>query len=410
MWYDLVEQQRHWLRMWRESARLALSVWPAVTLPHAAARYYDDLFAPLLNPAAAPPPFALGPLMLDGRQHAIAEAVVADAPFCALRRFWRDDRPPAPRAILLCVPLSGHAAVMMRETVAALLEDGDVYVTDWLNARDVPLAAGRFGLDDYVRMLERFLDTLLADARPVHVIAVCQATYPTLGALALRASDGAVPPVSVAMIGGPLDARRNPSMLGRAAESLSLEWCRRHLIDVVPAGFAGHGRDVFPTYLQQVEITAVYPLRYLSLIDSYADATSHHDSDALADARRALRDYTALLDMPAEYFLDTIDLVFQRACLANRTWRVEGEAVRPDALRDTALITIEARLDAVTGAGQTHAAHELCAGIDDTKRCHLDVEACDHYGLFTGAHWCAEVHPVLQAAFGAAERGMHLSA
>ncbi len=135
-----------------------------------------------------------------------------------------------------------------------------------------------------------------------------------------------------------------------------------------------------------------------------------HTTTPTPSPRRALHDYTALLDMPAEYFLDTVDLVFHRACLANRTWRVDDEAVRPDALRDTALITIEGRRDAVTGAGQTHAAHELCTGIDDAKRCRLDVEACDHYGLFTGAHWRAEVHPALQAAFRAAERGTHLSA
>ncbi|GCB05272.1 polyhydroxyalkanoate depolymerase [Ralstonia sp. SET104] len=409
MWYALVEQQRHWLRLCSESARQALSMWPATTQPHVAASYYDDLFASLLHPAVAPPPFALGQLVLDGRQHAIAETVVVDAPFCALRRFSCVGRTPAPRAILLCVPLSGHAAVMMRETVALLLEDGDVYVTDWLNARDVPLDAGRFSLNDYVRMLDGFLGTLSADRRPLHVVAVCQATYPALGALALRASSGFRPPVSVAMIGGPLDARRNPSMLGRAAESRSLEWCRRNLFDIVPAGFAGHGRDVFPAYLQLAEIVAVYPFRYLSLIDSYADATSHDDPDALADAQCALRDYMALLDMPAEYFLDIVDQVFQRACLANCTWRVDGEAVRPDALRDTVLITIEGRLDPITGAGQTHAAHGLCAGIDDARRYHLDVEACDHYGLFTGPHWRTVVHPALQAAFSAGERGAHLS-
>ncbi len=294
MWYALVEQQRYWLRMWSELVRQALGSWPAPSLSRATATYFDDLLTPILNPAATPPPFAFEPLVLDSRRHAIAEAVVAGAPpFCALRRFSRTDRPPAPRAILLCVPLSGHAAVMMRETVAALLEDGDVYVTDWLNARDVPLASGHFGLDDYVRMLDGFLGTLLADARPLHVVAICQATFPTLGALALRASGGTGPPVSVAMICGPLDARRNPSMLGRAANSHSLEWCHRHLIDVVPAGFAGHGREVFPTYLQQVEITAVYPLRYLSLIDRYADATSHDDPDALAEARTARLHRTA---------------------------------------------------------------------------------------------------------------------
>ncbi|MDR8727673.1 polyhydroxyalkanoate depolymerase [Burkholderia pseudomultivorans] len=400
MWYALVEQQREWMRAWRDATRHAFDAWPAATLPHAASSCYDDLFEPLLGPPAGPPCFDIGPLAVDGRHTPIDERIAAHTPFCDLRRFARAG---TARTVLLCVPLAGHAAVMMRETVETLLADGDVSVTDWINARDIPPAAGRFGLDEYVAMLDGFIDAQLDDRRPLHVIAVCQATVPALGALALRAGRGLAPPASVALIGGPLDARVNPSTLGTAAASHSLAWCHRHLIDVVPPGFRGHGRHVFPTYLQQGEIALLYPQRFLTLIDDYARAASRFDTPALAAARRALREYTALLDMPAEYFLDTVDVVFQRMCLANGTWDVDGRRVEPAALRGIALLTVEGARDAVTGAGQTHAALDLCRGLAAGERQRLDVDDCDHYGLFCGAHWTGEVHPALQRLFARAE-------
>lgn len=416
MWYAFVEQQRQWLRTWRAAAqfvRNACEAWPAPALTHAASSCYADLYEPLLGLADDPPPFGINTIALDGRCSVVEESVVARTPFCDLRRFARAN---APRAVLLCTPLAGHAAVMMRETVEALLADGDVYVTDWVNARDVPLAAGRFGLDDYVAMLDGFIDLLARDERPLHVVAVCQSTFPALGALALRAQRALAPPASVTLMGGPLDARLNPSTLGLAAASHSLDWCSRHLIDVVPPGFAGHGRRVFPTYLQQAEIAIVYPHRYVSLIDRYARASSRGDASALAEARRALIEYTALIDMPAEYFLDTVDIVFQRAMLANRTWRVAvgpsgtsgSTLVEPAALRDVALLSVEGTRDAVTGAGQTHAALDMCSGVaPDVRQC-LDVDGCDHYGLFTGERWRADVHPVLQATFVKAEAARSL--
>lgn len=395
MWYAVVEQQREWMRAWRAATCHAFDVWPAATLAHAASSCYDDLFEPLLGPAVAPPRFEIA-------RPAIDERIVACTPFCQLRRFARDD---ARRTVLLCAPLAGHAAVMMRETVEALLADGDVCVTDWVNARDVPLAAGRFGLDEYVATLDGFVDALARDERPLHVVAVCQATVPALAALALRAARGLAPPASVTLIGGPLDARVNPSTLGTTAASRSLAWCRRHLIDVVPPGFPGRGRHVFPTYLQQGEIALLYPQRFLMLIEDYARAASHFDLAALADARRALREYTALLDMPAEYFLDTVDIVFQRMCLPNGTWNVGGQHVEPAALRGVVLVTVEGACDAVTGAGQTHAALAMCRGLKAGERQRVDIDDCDHYGLFTGARWRDEVHPALQRAFAQAEAG-----
>ncbi|TXG23609.1 polyhydroxyalkanoate depolymerase [Burkholderia territorii] len=395
MWYAVVEQQREWMRAWRAATCHAFDVWPAATLAHAASSCYDDLFEPLLGPAVAPPRFEIA-------RPAIDERIVACTPFCQLRRFARDD---ARRTVLLCAPLAGHAAVMMRETVEALLADGDVCVTDWVNARDVPLAAGRFGLDEYVATLDGFVDALARDERPLHVVAVCQATVPALAALALRAARGLAPPARVTLIGGPLDARVNPSTLGTTAASRSLAWCRRHLIDVVPPGFPGRGRHVFPTYLQQGEIALLYPQRFLMLIEDYARAASHFDLAALADARRALREYTALLDMPAEYFLDTVDIVFQRMCLPNGTWNVGGQHVEPAALRGVVLVTVEGACDAVTGAGQTHAALAMCRGLKAGERQRVDIDDCDHYGLFTGARWRDEVHPALQRAFAQAEAG-----
>ncbi|AXF20209.1 polyhydroxyalkanoate depolymerase [Burkholderia pyrrocinia] len=395
MWYALVEQQREWMRAWRAATRHAFEAWPAATLPHAASSCYDDLFEPLLGPQVGPPRFDIG-------RPAVGERVAARTPFCDLRRFTRAD---ARRTVLLCAPLAGHAAVMMRETVETLLADGDVCVTDWRNARDVPLASGRFGLDEYVATLDGFVDGLAHDDRPLHVVAVCQATVPALGALALRAKRGLAPPASVTLIGGPLDARLNPSALGTAAAAHSLGWHRRHLIDIVPPGFAGHGRQVFPTYLQQGEIALMYPQRFLSLIESYALAASRFDMAGLAGARRALLEYTALLDMPAEYFLDTVDIVFQRMSLANGTWDVGGRRVEPATLRGVALLTVEGACDAVTGAGQTHAALDMCSGLSAGERHRVDIDDCDHYGLFTGARWRGNVHPALQRVFALAEAG-----
>ncbi|CAB3762599.1 esterase [Burkholderia sp. MSh2] len=395
MWYALVEQQREWMRAWRAATRHAFDAWPPTTLPHAAASCYDDLFEPLLGRPAGPPRFDIG-------WPDLGERVVARTPFCDLRRFTRPD---TRRTVLLCAPLAGHAAVMMRETVETLLADGDVCVTDWRNARDVPLASGRFGLDEYVATLDGFVDGLAHDERPLHVVAVCQATVPALGALALRAARGLAPPASITLIGGPLDARLNPSSLGSAAAAHSLGWCRRYLIDVVPPGFTGHGRHVFPTYLQQGEIALLYPRRFLTLIEAYALAASRFDMAGLAAARRALLEYTALLDMPAEYFLDTIDIVFQRMSLANGTWEVGGRRIEPAALRGVTLLTVEGACDAVTGAGQTHAALDMCGGLKADERYRIDVDDCDHYGLFTGARWHGNVHPALQRAFALAEAG-----
>ncbi|MEB2547051.1 polyhydroxyalkanoate depolymerase [Burkholderia gladioli] len=396
MWYELIEQQAGWLRAWGAAMR-----WAGAPGVDAANACYTDLLEPIVGLQLATPQLVIEAIVQDGQPVAIDQSIAASAPFCTLRRFARGD---ARRSILLCVPLAGHASVMMRETAETLLADSDVFVTDWINARDVALETGRFGLDEYVAMLDDFVDVLLAEDRPVHVVAVCQATVPCLAALALRASRGAASPASLALIGGPLDARLHPSALGIAARSHSLAWCSDTLIDVVPAGFAGRGRRIFPAYLQRAEIAMVYPDRFLELAGRCRTAASLGDARAYDNARRALREYVALLDMPAEYFLDTVDLVFQRASLAQRSWRVHDRRVDPGALREPYLLTVEGERDAVTGAGQTHAALAMCSGLAARRRLRLDIEDCDHYGLFTGVHWRDRVHPVLRSLFVRAEK------
>lgn len=395
MWYDLIEQQARWWRAWR-----AATAWTGALGDATAAACCADLLEPMLGWQDGMPPFEIDTIVLKGRAVGIDSTVAACMPFCALRRFARRN---ARRAILLCVPLAGHAAVMMRDTVEALLEDGDVFVTEWANARDVPLDAGRFGLDEYVAMLDGFVGWLLTGTRPVHVVAVCQAAVPGLGAIALRAQRGAPIPASLTLIGGPLDARIHPSALGIAACSHSLAWCDSNLIDVVPQGFAGRGRKVFPAYLQGAEIAFVYPHRYLEMAQRCRSAASSGDARAYEGARRALNEYAALRDMPAEYFLDTVDSVFQRASLAQGDWRVGGVRVDPTALCDLDLLTVEGGRDSVTGAGQTHAALAMCGGRPGRQRMRLDVEDCDHYGLFTGPRWRGEVHHALRARFAHAE-------
>jgi polyhydroxyalkanoate depolymerase len=336
------------------------------------------------------------------RSEPVVERVVDSTPFCVLRQFTRALAPVAPRRrqrrtappdIFLCAPLAGHHAVMLRETVETLLQDGDVYVTDWSNARDVPLAAGTFGLDDYVLAVERFLRKL--GGAHTHVIAVCQATAPTLAAAALLARAGEVPPLSLTLMGGPIDTRLNPTAVDRLAQSHSLDWFRETVIDTVPPRYAGSGRRVCPGFIQHAAIVAAHPHRQLALESRYWSSRLSADSTAIANSLRSLNEYAAILDMAEDYLLDTIRVIFQEQHLACGEWRVGGRRVQPQDLASTALCTVEGDRDDITGAGQTHAAHTLCSAIPVQKRCRLTISDCDHYDLFTGPRWHEVIHPAV---------------
>jgi poly(3-hydroxybutyrate) depolymerase len=338
------------------------------------------------------PQWGLAYTDIDGAQVGIEEEVALKKPFCQLIHFQRltkakrDD----PR-VLLVAPLSGHHATLLRDTVRALLPGHDVYVTDWLDARMVPAAEGPFHLDDYVRYVQEFIRFLGAD---VHVISVCQPTVPVLAAISLMASnDEPCLPRSMTMMGGPIDTRKSPTQVNRLATTKPYSWFESNLIHRVPVRYPGAGRPVYPGFLQHTGFMAMNPDRHLrSHYDFYMDLLKGDNDDAEAH-RRFYNEYNAVLDMPAEFYLDTIKTVFQEHRLPRGTWKIDGQTVDPSAIRDVALLTIEGELDDISGQGQTQAAHDLCSGIDQSRKQHYMAPNCGHYGIFSGRRWRETICP-----------------
>jgi poly(3-hydroxybutyrate) depolymerase len=323
---------------------------------------------------------------------ATEHAIVERTPFCDLLRFTPTRRPGDPR-VLLVAPLSGHHATLLHDTVATLVPDHDVYVTDWVDARLVPAAAGGFDLDDYIDLVKRFIGTVGPGA---HVVAVCQPSVPVLAAVALMAEDGdAAVPQTMTLMGGPIDTRRSPTAPDRLATTHSLAWFERTLIHRVPAGEPGTGRRVYPGFLQLAGFLAMNPGRHTEAHFRFWRDLVEGNLDAARAHRRFYDDYLAVMDLPAEYYLQTVASVFQRHDLALGQMRSRGRLVRPAAIRDTALFTIEGELDDITGIGQSEAAHALCTGIPAERRRHHLQHGVGHYGVFSGGRWRNEIAPRL---------------
>ncbi|WP_429289897.1 polyhydroxyalkanoate depolymerase [Paraburkholderia sp. CI3] len=350
-----------------------------------------DLLVRLCQPYTKPV-FGLTQTTIGGQSVAVSETVVLDKPFCRLLHFERAVHPMHP-VVLVVAPLSGHHATLLRETVRTMLPDFDVYVTDWCDARAVPLTEGPFGLDDYVAYLREFLSLLGPD---IHIVSICQSTVPVLAAVSLMAASGEATPHSMTLMGGPVDARRSPTAVNHLAVSKSLGWFERELIDTVPGRYPGAGRKVYPGFLQHAAFVAMNPERHMASHLNYYFDVSSGDAEAAEAHRRFYDEYNAVLDMAAHYYLETVRVVFQEFRLARGTWQVDGEPVRPQAIRDTALITVEGERDDICGPGQTHAAHDLCTGLDGPRRHQLTIRGCGHYGLFSGGVWRSELYPRLR--------------
>ena len=339
------------------------------------------------------PAWNLPVTQVDGKEVAVAEHTVVDKPFCKLVHFQRKlpARRPADPAVLLVAPLSGHHATLLRDTVRALLPAHDVYVTDWVDARMVPLSAGPFHLDDYVRYVQEFIRLLGPD---VHVMSVCQPTVPVLAAVSLMASakDPCLPR-SMTMMGGPIDTRQSPTQVNRLATTKPYSWFENNLIYRVPTRYPGAGRLVYPGFLQHAGFVAMNPDRHLqSHYDFYLDLIKGDDSDAQAH-RRFYDEYNAVLDMPAEFYLDTIRIVFQDFLLPKGKWEIDGRKVDPAAITKVWLFTIEGELDDISGQGQTRAAQNLCKNIDKSRKQHYTAPGCGHYGIFSGRRWRETICP-----------------
>jgi poly(3-hydroxybutyrate) depolymerase len=295
--------------------------------------------------------------------------------------------------VLVVAPLSGHHSTLLRETVRELLKDHKVFITDWTDARMVPQGAGPFHLDDYVAYVQEFIRHVGPE---VNVISVCQPTVPVLAAISLMASRGENTPRTMTVMGGPIDARKSPTAVNNLATNKPFEWFENNVIHRVPTNFPGAGRAVYPGFLQYTGFVAMNPDRHLtSHYDYFLDLVRGDDDSA--DFHRSFYDeYNAVLDMPAEYYLDTIRIVFQDFALVNGTWRVQGELVRPQDIKMSALLTIEGELDDISGTGQTRAAHELCTGIPESRRFHYDATGAGHYGIFSGRRWREKIYPTVR--------------
>lgn len=402
MLYSLLELQRAWLRPASELAKLAADLLAGVPFPPAAIGRANHALFHRLTRAYPRPAFAIERVVAHGGEVAVVEEVLSTRPFCRLVRFRRESDDPVraqalardPR-VLVCAPLSGHHPTLLRDTIATLLQAHDVLVTDWIDAREVPIEAGPFHLADYVGYLRGFLRELHADE--LHVIAVCQPTVPALAAVALEAAAGGPAPRTLTLMGGPVDARRSPTVVNRFATEHPLAWFERHLIHRVPEGFAGRGRAVYPGVLQLAAFVQMNPTRHFEAHRSYWFDQLRGNTDAIATHEKFYDDYNAVLDMDAAYYLDTVKTVFQDVALARGTWEIDGELVRPAAITQTALFTIEGEHDDISGPGQTAAAHELCANLPDTMRAQLVAEGCGHYGLFSGHRWREQIYPRVHA-------------
>ncbi|RDZ29639.1 polyhydroxyalkanoate depolymerase [Lysobacter silvisoli] len=344
------------------------------------------------------PEFGIHSIEIDGETYPVIEREMKRKPFCRLLRFKRyaddagniaelKDDPP----VLVVAPLSGHHATLLRDTVRTLLRDHKVYITDWIDARMVPACEGAFTLDDYVGYIQEFIRQIGADK--LHVISVCQPTVPVLAAVSLMAARGETTPRSLVMMGGPIDTRESPTQVNDLAVHKPLWWFEGNLIHHVPVNYPGSGRRVYPGFLQHGGFVAMNPERHFqSHWDFYQDLVKGDLEDA-ASHRRFYDEYNAVLDMPAEYYLDTIRVVFQEHLLPRGLWDVAGERVNPGAIADTALLTVEGELDDISGSGQTRAAHRLCTGIAEADRAHIEVQGAGHYGIFSGRRWREQVYP-----------------
>jgi poly(3-hydroxybutyrate) depolymerase len=336
------------------------------------------------------PPFRIVEAMVGEQRCVVEERVVAKHPFCDLLHFSREGVTGQPR-VLVVAPMSGHFATLLRGTVETLLADHDVYITDWLNARNVPLYNGRFGLDDYIAVVIEFLQFL---GPRTHVLAVCQPSVPVLAAVSLMAEDHdpATPPTMVLM-GGPIDTRRNPTAPNVLATSRTIEWFEKTVIETVPARYPGAFRRVYPGFLQLAGFMTMNLDRHVS---AHFDLFKHlvrGDGESASATRTFYDEYTAVMDLPADFYLETVRRVFQEHALPLGTLEWRGRKVDPSAIYKTALFTVEGEKDDICAIGQTAAAHDLCSRIPMARRAHHVQPLVGHYGVFNGRRWRNNIYP-----------------
>ena len=342
----------------------------------------------------ARPAYGIESVRVGNRETPVTEERVLSTPFGTLLRFRKDIASEQPR-VLVVAPLSGHFATLLRGTVRTLLADHDVYITDWHNARDVPVSAGRFGFDDYVAHLVQFLEAMGPGA---HVVAVCQPCVQALAAAAVMAeSRNAAHPASMTLMAGPVDTRINPTKVNELATSRPIDWFEKNLIATVPRRHAGAGRRVYPGFMQVSAFMSMNAARHMhGHLDLYWHLADGEAAKA-AQIETFYDEYFAVLDLPAEFYLETVRTVFQDATLARNRLTYRGAPIDTKAIRKTALMTVEGERDDICAVGQTVAAHDLCTGLKPFRKRHHLQAGVGHYGVFSGRKWEAQTYPLVRS-------------
>jgi poly(3-hydroxybutyrate) depolymerase len=394
MLYQIYDWQRASLEPWRAFAQAATQIYghpdsPLSYLPgsrNVAAAF--DLMERLTQHYHQPS-FGIDKVTSGGKAYAVREVYDVEKPFCRLLHFQKVGAPRQPKVVVFA-PLSGHYATLCRETVRALLADHDVWITDWIDAKEIPIAVGPFHFDDYVRYVREFIGFL---GKRSHAISVCQPTVPVLAAVSLMAAAGEPIPRSLTMMGGPIDTRRSPTAVNNFAKNRPLTWFEAKVIQRVPMRFPGFMRRVYPGFLQFAGFVAMNPDRHMESHVQYYHHLVKGDGDSADAHRRFYDEYNAVMDLPAEYYLETVERVFQKHLLPQGKLVVSGERVRPEAIRDSALFTIEGEIDDISGNGQTEAAQALCKGIRQADKQHFLAKGVGHYGIFSGRKYREMIYP-----------------
>ena len=331
---------------------------------------------------------------MQNRRVEVRETVVASSPFCNLLRFEKDCLAEQPK-VLVVAPMSGHFATLLRPTVQTMLADFDVYITDWQNARDVPVAAGRFGLDEYVDQLISHLETL---GPGTNLLAICQPAVPALMATAIMAAGrNPATPRTLTLMAGPIDARNSPTRVNVLAKKQSIAEYERKAISKVPARYAGAGRRVYPGFYQLASFMAMNADRHINAQLGQLRRLFSDDTDGAAAHRRFYDEYFAVADLPAEFYLETVSRVFQDHLLPQGQMTWHGQVVDPAAIRRTSLLVVEGERDDICGVGQTMAALDLCRNIPAARKSYHLQTGAGHYGVFSGRAWTGSIYPKVRA-------------
>jgi polyhydroxyalkanoate depolymerase len=339
------------------------------------------------------PPFGIEAVVVGEREALIVEEAALETPFATLLHFKKDIAVEQPR-VLVVAPMAGHFATLLRDTVRSLLPDNDVYITDWHNARDIPRSDGPFALDDYIDHIIKFFEHIGPGA---HVVGVCQPCNALLATIGVMAQTGNVAqPRSMTLMAGPVDTRINPTAVNELATSHSIEWFEKNLIASVPHQFRGANRRVYPGFLQLAAFMSMNLPRH---VRAHLDLFSHIARGEIEKAnatRRFYDEYFAVLDLPAEFYLQTVQRVFQEHHLARGVFEWRGNRIDVGAIKKVALLTIEGEKDDICAPGQTVAAHDLCTGIKPHKKHHHLQPGVGHYGVFSGTKWQRQIYPLVR--------------